>query len=225
MSDETHGDEPAPWAMQLVLHMRKQDAPSRTELCEAAARAVVGLLTAPDAAAGGLWLDALTTWAKDGRIRKHARRARGATWDAVQELPGVTATVGRAQVRAFPPCPVDVVPAPIRKLQLSGSEPDELGAVDPSTFPVGSVIVHISAAPALSLGKAAAAAAHAAQLALASMPDERREAWRALGYPVSVVHPDVAGWAQAQAEADVTVHDGGFTEVAPNTVTSVARWY
>jgi peptidyl-tRNA hydrolase len=30
-------------------------------------------------------------------------------------------------------------------------------------------------------------------------------------------------WARSVAEADVAVRDGGFTEVAPGTMTAVAR--
>ena len=63
------------------------------------------------------------------RIRKIARRARGAHWAAVQELPGVTWTVGGAQVRALLPGPVDEVPKVVSRLQIGGTdlEPDGPG--------------------------------------------------------------------------------------------------
>ena len=67
----------------------------------------------------------MATWV-DGRIRKIARRARGAHWAAVQELPGVTVTVGGAQARALLPGPVDDVPKVVARLQIGGTDlPDD----------------------------------------------------------------------------------------------------
>lgn len=216
-------DEAVPWAMQLVLHIEKTDQPSRAALCQAAAVACVTLLADARALPGGPWHEPITHWT-DRRIRKHARRARGAAWTRVQALDGVTAQSEGAEVRAFVPCSTAEIPRDIDKLQLSGSELSELGPVDLEPSIDGPLVVAITAEPAIGLGKAAAAAAHAAQLAARHMAPDRLARWAAQGFPVLVEHPDVAGWRRRLDEADVVVRDGGFTEVAPGTVTSLARW-
>ena len=88
--------------MQLVAHIEKSAPSARTAVLEAAATAVVRLLADERAQRGGDWFEAVEWWT-DGRIRKHCRRARGAKWARVADLPGVTAEVsgGRgAGVRA-----------------------------------------------------------------------------------------------------------------------------
>jgi len=61
-----------------------------------------------------------------GRIRKVTRRARGAHWAAVQELPGVTVVVdgptGRGEVRALVPGLVTETPKTVSRLQITGTD-------------------------------------------------------------------------------------------------------
>ncbi|WP_206518067.1 peptidyl-tRNA hydrolase [Rhodococcus sp. X156] len=214
----------APWVMQLVTRIEKTDPPTRSAVCAASATAVATLLDDPRARTGGEWAPEVVRWT-DGRIRKHSRRARGAAWQAVQTLPGVTAEVQGAQVRAFVPCATDAIPAPIAKLQLAGSEladPDARAEVEAVVD--GPVVVTLCAEPPLSLGKAAAAAGHAAQLALYRMDDRRRAAWAAAGYPVVIEQPTPARWAHERTRQPVQVIDGGLTDVAPGTCTATARW-
>ena len=45
----------APWAMQVVLRLERADVPTRTQLCEAAAAAVVTLIADPRSQPGGPW--------------------------------------------------------------------------------------------------------------------------------------------------------------------------
>jgi hypothetical protein len=214
----------APWAMQLVVHVEKTDRPTRTAVCEAAGVAVVRLLADQRALPGGEWSPSVRRWL-DGNIRKHCRRARGAAWARLTQLPGVTACVAGAEVRAFVPSSTAAIPDPIRRLQLSGSELDDPGArpvVDPQ--PDGPLVVSIAPHPFLPLGKAAAAAGHAAQLAAMTMPGRRRSTWAAAGFPVVVEHPDAGRWAGLVPRAQVDVVDAGFTVVAPGTRTALARW-
>lgn len=225
MDAAEHTDPPdeAPWAMQLVVHVPKDAPPSRTAVCEAAARAVVALLHDPRAAAE--WEPAITRWT-DGRIRKHVRRAtRPAAWDRAAALPGVTVEHDGARVRAFVPCPTDAVPRDVGRLQLTGTElPDPAPVAHADPVPDGPLVVSLNTPEQMPAGKAAAAAGHAAQLAALAMPADRRARWAAAGFPVVVEHPDAGRWAALVASAPVRVVDAGFTVVAPGTTTALARW-
>lgn len=217
-------DGEPPWAMQLVVRIEKTEPPARTAVCEAAALAVVTLLADERAQSGGPWHAAVQRWAS-GRIRKHCRRARGAAWDKVQVLPGVTAGAAGAEVRAFVPGSTADIPREIARLQLSGTELDDPAgrtAVEPE--PAGAVVVSICPDPVLPLGKAAAAAGHAAQVAALRMDPDRYTAWAAGGFPIVVEHPDPARWALLRPHAQVDIVDAGFTAVAPGTCTALARW-
>jgi len=214
----------APWAMQLVIHIDKADPPTRTAVCEAAGTAVVRLLTAPEATEE--WAPAIERWT-DGRIRKHARRAsRPVAWAKVADLPGVTVEHDGARVRAFVPTATDAIPADIAKLQLSGTEPADpdrrTRRVEP--VPAGVVVVTLNPDAEMPLGKAAAAAGHAAQLAHDDMPADRRDAWESNGFAVVVEQPGSDDWAGFVDGAQVRIVDAGLTVVAPGTVTAVARW-
>lgn len=222
----TGAEDPAdevPWALQLVARMERQDPPTRAAVCRAAAVATVVLLADERSTGGGPWGPAVERWEK-GRIRKHVRRARGAGWERVQALPGVTVEVDGAEVRALVPVPTDRIPRDVARLQLDGSEP-ELG--DPGPFvapPEGTLVVAVCPDPYLPMGKAAAAAGHAAQLAWRRLGAAARATWAAAGFPVMVEHPDPARWADLVAVAPVVVRDGGFTVVAPGTTTAVSFW-
>jgi peptidyl-tRNA hydrolase len=223
----TGHEDPAgesPWAMQLVARVERADPPTRTAVCAAAATAVVRLLADERAMPGGEWSAQVQRWL-DGRIRKHCRRARGVAWERVQELPGVTAEAGGACVRALVPTSTSDIPREVAKLQLSGRElddPDARPVVDPE--PGGPVVVSISPDPVLPLGKAAAAAGHAAQLAAMRMPASRLAGWADAGFPVAVEHPDRARWAALRALAPVEVLDAGLTAVPAGTCTALAHW-
>src|SRR5690606_18531196 len=119
------------WAMPVVLRMEKTRPPSRTSLLEAAASAALAVCLDDEARPGGAWYEPLYTWTS-GHIRKVARRARGAHWEAVQRLPGVTVDVAGAQARALVPCRVGDLPREVARLQISGSD---LPADDPGPPP------------------------------------------------------------------------------------------
>ena len=221
-----HEDRPGepPWAMQLVARVERTAPPARTAVCAATAVAVVRLLADDRAQPGGEWSADVRRWT-DGRIRKHVRRARGVAWHRVQALPGVVVDVDGAEVRALVPAPVDGLAPEVARLQLSGSEladPEAAGDVEP--VPDGPLVVSICPAPWLPLGKAAAAAGHAAQLTAMRMPAARLATWSGAGFPVVVEHPDVRRWGRLRSHAPVAVVDGGLTVVAPGTCTALARW-
>jgi peptidyl-tRNA hydrolase len=198
----------APWAMQLVVRVERGVETLFDDACAAAATAVV---TACERSRVDGWhADDFDRWMA-GRIRKHTRRARGAAWERVQALPGVTVEAGSAQVRALVPGPTDEIPRDVAKLQLSGLELPAGSSMPPGRGPT------VWVAPQLSAGKAVAAAGHAAQLL---WMQDRPAPWRELGWAVSIG----ADFDAARGVADVTVADAGFTEVDPGTVTAVAAW-
>ena len=204
-----------PWAMQLVTRLERAAVPSRAGLCAAAAIAVVRLLADERSAPGGPWEPSVRRWTR-GRIRKHARRARGVAWERVQALDGVTVDLGGAQVRALVPTSLGDLPREVARLQLSGSELDVVGPAVLEPLPGGPLVIP--------LGKAVAAAGHAAQLAWLSLPAGRRSEWAEAGYPVEVEHPEPQRWRRLLERAPIKVIDGGLTVVAPGTCTAVVRW-
>src|SRR5947209_5503295 len=100
--DQREAADEARWAMQVVLRLERTDVPTRTQLCEAAAAAVVTLIADPRSQDGGPWEESVRRWV-DGRIRKIVRRARGAKWDLTGELEHVEVDRAGAQVRVFLP--------------------------------------------------------------------------------------------------------------------------
>lgn len=198
-------------AMPIILRLERPPA-SRTPVLEAAASAALAVCLDPLAETE--WHDALSTWVAS-RIRKIARRARGTHWAAVQELPGVTVTVGDAQVRALLPGPVDEVPKVVSRLQIGGTdlEPDAPGP-PPADVPV----IYVNAALELTVGKAAAQVGHASMLYAAAqgllaapafaVRDATPKMWQTLCRAV-------------EAGEAVAVRDAGFTEVAPGTITCI----
>ena len=183
-------------------------------MLEAAARAALAVCLDPRAEPDGEWHEAVATWV-DARIRKIARRARGAHWEAVQDLPGVTVTVGDAQARALLPGPVDDVPKVVSRLQIGGTDlPDD----DPGPPPPGVPVIWVNGVLGMTVGKAAAQVGHA------SMLDAAARGLDAVP-PYAVRTADPAQWARlceaAERGAAVAVRDAGFTEVAPGTITTI----
>jgi len=212
----------APWALQLALRDDRPERPSHLAVCEAAAVAVVTLLTDPRSTEpDGEWRERVDHW-QSGPIRKVVRRGRGAKFTAVEELPGVQVERRGTVVRAFVPGPTDLVPSALAKLQVGGTDQPERG--EPSAPVAGTVSIALTPLTPMTTGKAAAQSGHAAQLALRAMPGLARQAWQEAGWPVRVLWPDAAAWAHLVRRAPVAVHDGGFTEVAPGTRTALAWW-
>jgi len=204
--------------MPVVVRVERGGEPTAAAVAEAAAMAVVQLLDDPRSV-DGEWSADIQRWV-DGRIRKVARRARGAQWLVAAELPGVTVEHAGAEVRAFVPTSTDAVPPEIAKLQVAGLE---LEAGTPSSDPAA-LPVAITALVAMTPLKSAVQVAHAAQLARTTMSTADLERWRSTGFAVRLVRPDAATWARLIATAQVVVQDGGFTEIPPGTQTAAALW-
>jgi peptidyl-tRNA hydrolase len=208
-------------AMPIVLRLERPPAHAchpvktgRTPVLEAAARAALAVCLDPRAEPGGEWYEAVATWVA-ARIRKIARRARGAHWAAVQELPGVTVDVDGAQARALLPGPVDEVPRVVARLQIGGTD---LPADDPGPPAAGRPVIWLNGALGMTVGKAAAQVGHASMLDAAA-----RDLHAVPAYAVRTAAPE--HWAQlcgaVERRAAVAVRDAGFTEVAPGTITAI----
>ncbi|WP_027946156.1 peptidyl-tRNA hydrolase [Amycolatopsis taiwanensis] len=217
-------------AMPIVMRLEKAEPPGRTPLLEAAATAAVALCLDERARPGGEWHDAVHAWVS-GHIRKVARRARGAHWQAAQEFPGVTVTVDGAQARALVPGRVVEVPKEIARLQISGSD---LPSDDPGPAPEDRPLLLLNPEVQMTVGKAAAQVGHGTMILAALLGPEQLAAWAEMGYACAVRTPTIDEWKQLHPGDDpagawhsrrvIAVRDAGFTEVDPGTVTVLARW-
>ncbi|WUV83023.1 peptidyl-tRNA hydrolase [Streptomyces sp. NBC_01476] len=208
------------YVLPLVVRIERDAPPPRTDALETAARAVLTLLSDERTTAeDGVWAQAVRDW-QDARIRKVVRRARGAEWRRAEGLPGITVTGSAAEVRVFPPVPLDGWPKDLAKLQVSGTELDDPGPVEPAG-PAGPVL-WLNPGVAMSAGKAMAQAGHGAQLAWWELSEADRAAWRATGFRLAVRTPGTTDWSRLTASGLPVVRDAGFTEIAPGSCTVVA---
>ncbi|MGI3201433.1 peptidyl-tRNA hydrolase [Streptomyces sp. GLT-R25] len=216
--ERTARDAAPQYVLPLVVRIERNEPPGRTDALETAARAVLVMLGDERSLGDGEWAQAMRDWL-DARIRKVVRRARGAEWRRAEALPGITVTGKSAEVRVFPPVPLDGWPKDLARLQVSGTDlddPEPPGDADP-------------AAPALwmnpdlemSAGKSMAQAGHGAQLAWWELSDEDRTAWREAGFPLTVRTAAPARWTELTTSGLPLVRDAGFTEIAPGTTVAV----
>ncbi|MGW1074754.1 aminoacyl-tRNA hydrolase [Streptomyces sp. NPDC002537] len=216
-------DEAPQFVLPLVVRIEKDAPPARTDALETAARAVLALLS--DERSGtvdgedGEWARAVRDW-QDSRIRKVVRRARGAEWRKASALPGIAVTGDRAEVRVFPPVPLDGWPKELAKLQVSGTDLDD--AEPPAAPEDGLPVLWLNPGLEMSAGKAMAQAGHGAQLAWWALPDAEREAWRKNGFALAVRTAAAESWAGLAGSGLPVVRDAGFTEIAPGSCTVVA---
>lgn len=213
-------DEAPQYALPLVVRVERGAPPARTDALEAAGQAVLVFLDDPRVTdPEGEWADAVHAWT-DGRIRKVVRRARGAGWQRAQALPGITITHGSAEVRVYPPVPVDEWPPDLARLQVAGTDFED--PEPPPPVPDGTPVLWINPALEMTAGKAMAQAGHAAQLAWMRLGATARSAWKDDGFDLAVRRARAERWASLVTSGLPVVQDGGFTEVAPGSCTVVA---
>ncbi|MEU6477642.1 peptidyl-tRNA hydrolase [Streptomyces sp. NPDC047017] len=207
------------YVLPLVVRIERAAPPARTDALETAARAVLVLLCDDRALGDGAWARAVRDW-QDARIRKVVRRARGAEWRRAEALDGITVTGGSAEVRVFPPIPLDGWPKDLAKLQVSGTELDD---PEPPAAPgPGAPVLWLNPRLEMTAGKSMAQVGHGAQLAWWDLSDARRAAWRAAGFPLSVRTAAPDHWDRLTGTDGLpVVRDAGFTEIAPGPTVAV----
>ncbi|WP_229851439.1 peptidyl-tRNA hydrolase [Streptomyces roseolus] len=220
-NDTDPRDEKPQFVLPLVVRIERDAPPARTDALETAARAVLRLLTDERSLGDGAWAAAVADW-EDARIRKVVRRARGAEWRRAEALPGITVTGGTAEVRVFPPVPLDGWPKDLVKLQVSGTDLDDPAA--PGPVPEGAAVLWTNPGLGMSAGKAMAQAGHGAQLLWWALDDAARAAWREAGFPLAVRTASEAEWPALAASGLPVVRDAGFTEIAPGSATVVSAY-
>lgn len=212
-------DEAPQFALPLVVHIERDAPPARTDALETAARAVLVMLSDERSLGEGEWAQVMRDW-QDARIRKVVRRARGAEWRRAGALPGITVMGESAEVRVFPPVPVDVWPKELAKLQVSGTDLDD--PRPPADADPEVPVLWLNPELTMSAGKAMAQAGHGAQLAWWALSDEERAIWHKAGFPLAVRTAPPALWPELTASGLPLVRDAGFTEIAPGSATVVA---
>ncbi|MEU6404866.1 peptidyl-tRNA hydrolase [Streptomyces sp. NPDC046985] len=217
---ETGARDQAPqFVLPLVVRIERAAPPARTDALQTAARAVLVLLSDERSLGDGEWAQPVRDW-QDARIRKVVRRARGAEWRRTEALPGITVTGEAAEVRVFPPVPLDGWPRVLAKLQVSGTDLDD--PLPPAPAGPGDPVLWLNPGLDMSAGKAMAQAGHGAQLAWWELTDEQRAAWREAGFPLAVRTAPPARWDELTASRLPVVRDAGFTEIASGSQTVVA---
>ncbi|MEE1772914.1 peptidyl-tRNA hydrolase [Streptomyces sp. JV185] len=218
--EPTNRDEAPQYVLPLVVHIEKTAPPARTDALRTAARAVLVMLSDERSDGEGEWARAMRDW-QDARIRKVVRRARGAEWRKASALPGITVTGESAEVRVFPPVPLDGWPKELAKLQVSGTDLDD---PEPPAAPGPSgPVLWLNPELDMSAGKAMAQAGHGAQLAWWELSETERKAWREAGFPLSVATAEADRWRELTVSGLPVVRDAGFTEIAPGSCTVVAE--
>ncbi|MFC8915228.1 peptidyl-tRNA hydrolase [Streptomyces sp. NPDC047821] len=212
-------DDLPEYVLPLVVRVEKTEPPARTDALETAARAVLVMLSDDRSVGDGEWARVMRDW-QDARIRKVVRRARGGEWRKAALLPGITVTGATAEVRVFPPVPLDGWPKELAKLQVSGTELDDTG--EPAPPAPGQALLWLNPELTMSTGKEMAQVGHGAQLLWWAMADADRAAWREAGFPLAVRTARPDRWAELAGSGRPLVRDAGFTEIAPGSCTVVA---
>ncbi|WP_035796182.1 aminoacyl-tRNA hydrolase [Kitasatospora mediocidica] len=217
--DPAERDANPQYVLPLVLHLEKADPPARTDALETSARAVLTLLADPRATGDGEWAELVHAW-EDARIRKVVRRARGGEWRKAAQLPGITVHGTAAEVRVYPPVPLDGWPKELAKLQVSGTDLDD--PAPPAAPAPGLPVLWLNPELEMSAGKTMAQTGHAAQLTWWRLDETQRKEWAESGFALAVRTASPAHWATLTTGDLPLVRDAGFTEIAPGSCTVVA---
>lgn len=156
-------------------------------------------------------------WAS-GAFAKSVRRADAKMFAKVlAAFPGhVPATVGAARAVGLPPLPADGLPKLLAKLQVSGTQLPDGGAL-----PSQPLAIVLNDSLDMSTGKAAAQAAHALFAWLLDAGRPAVDAWAAAGFPVGIVHAGAKEFRKgARRASGPVIQDAGRTEIEPGSATA-----
>lgn len=227
-------------ALPLIVRMERTQPPSWHAAMTMAAQGAALVCLDERAQPGGPWHDAVAAYTA-GHIRKVTRRARGAHWVAVAEVPGIALSrTGpdevTTEVRVLLPGLVSDLDPRVSRLQVGGTDaPVDAAGSDPG---VPHLAVLVPPRPVTTLGKAMAQSGHAGMIFAALAAADRPELllrWHESGCPVAVHRVDAVTWANRFDALDdptrawsehglLAVRDAGFTEVAPGTITVIGAW-
>ncbi|WP_152362866.1 peptidyl-tRNA hydrolase [Microlunatus speluncae] len=222
-------------AMQLVIRLERAAEPSWHTAIGLAATAAARLCLDPRSEPGGPWHEAMAAYCA-GHIRKVTRRARGAQWAALADLPGLALSDGATELMALLPGRIADLDKRVAKLQVGGTDLP----VDPApsgSEPAGALRLWLPPEPVMTLGKAMAQTGHAGMIAAALLSEHdpvALAAWAAAGCPVVARRVDAGGWRTLRDRLGdggsawlgsrlLAVRDAGFTEIAPGTITVIAQ--
>ncbi|MFI8930195.1 peptidyl-tRNA hydrolase [Streptomyces sp. NPDC053474] len=218
-AEPSERDRAPQFVLPLVARIERAAPPARTDALETAARAVLTILSDERSLGEGAWAQAMRDW-QDARIRKVVRRARGAEWRRAEALDGITVAGKAAEVRVYPPVPLDGWPKDLARLQVSGTDLDDPEPpLDPEP---GTPVLWLNPEVTMSAGKAMAQAGHGAQLAWWELTAADRAAWRNAGFALAVRTAPPSRWRELTASGLPVVRDAGYTEIAPGSCTVVA---
>lgn len=228
-------DPTAVRAMQMIIRMERDRPPSWHAALRLAASGAAAICLDPRLDTERDWAEAVADYAA-GHIRKVTRRARGAPWAATAALPGLSLADNETELRVLRPGLVSELDKRVGKLQVGGTDAP---IDDPPNGPVAStdLQVWVPPEPVMTLGKAMAQAGHAGMIAAALIAESDPEAlghWYRAGCPADVRRATTTIWQElVGAVGDpergwhdaglLAVRDAGFTEIAPGTITMIAR--
>ena len=203
-------DEAEPYSLPLVLRVEKTgDLPTHEEALLAVIHGIAELFDKDRTLGDPIWNN-LELWMQ-GRIRKVARRARGAAWEKVKDSESVYVKVGNAELCILPPHKLAEVPAVIKSLQVSGLDLPRGATFNNSE---AKLLVAVNPDVQMTTGKSMAQVGHAAQLAILNSSASTLEEWKADSFSAGFTP-----WGSF-SEWTAEVQDAGFTEIAPGTFTT-----
>lgn len=194
------------------------------DMVTAAARAsVAAWMACPEDPAWEPWLA--------GSFGKSVRRARPIEVEKAREFMVSCVAVGEAEAFAGLPVSRENMPAPVSKMQVSGTDAPRAEKWSSRAVDAGSDVVEpfmsINLGAKMTTGKTCAQAAHGLLGWALRQDPEVLTSWAAAGMPFRVGEfnaEDFANFVKHARSGDVIIQDAGHTEVEPGTTTVIVSW-